>query len=59
MEKTKEAPAPILVGKRLRHPGDNGLVEIVGGDAESNWWDWRVVLPDGTLSSKVESGYGW
>lgn len=57
MENTKEAR--VLVGKRLRHPSDNRLVEIVDCDIESNWWNWRTVKGDGSLEDKVESGYGW
>jgi len=53
-----QAP-PTLVGRRLRHPRDNALVEIINADAEANWWNWRVVLPDGSLNAEVESGYGW
>lgn len=51
------------VGKRLEHPSGR-TVEITKGQywgehGLSNFWYWREVLEDGTLSEREESGYGW
>lgn len=55
--------APFAVGDRVKHP-DGRTVEITGGSywgerGLSNFWYWREVLPDGSLSEKEEHGYGW
>lgn len=51
------------IGKRVKHP-KGYMVEIVGGQywglyGLSNFWSWRRINKNGTLSKKVESGYGW
>lgn len=52
------------VGDVVTHP-DGRTVKIVGGSyygtygGVSNFWDWREVLPDGSLAEKKECGYGW
>lgn len=51
------------VGARLTHP-DGRTVEITSGQfwgehGVSNFWYWREVLSDGSLSEKEEHGYGW
>ena len=56
-------PAPFAVGDRVKHP-DGRLVEITDGQywgehGLSNWWGWRAVLKNGSLSKRRESGYGW
>ena len=56
------ARSQMVVGKTLYHP-DGRRVRITGGaylrnGRVSNWWDWRPVLPDGSLG-ETESGYGW
>ena len=56
-------PAPFKVGDLVRHPFGH-LVEITDGEywgrrGLSNFWYWRDVLPDGTLSKEEKSGYGW
>jgi hypothetical protein len=55
--------APFAIGDRVKHPSGR-TVEITGGQywgthGLSNFWDWREVLPDGSLSTKKECGYGW
>jgi hypothetical protein len=56
-------PAPFKVGDLVRHPFGH-LVEITDGEywgrrGLSNFWYWRDVRPDGTLSKEEKSGYGW
>lgn len=56
-------PAPFKIGDLVRHPFGH-LVEITDGEywgrmGLSNFWYWRDVLPDGTLSNEERSGYGW
>lgn len=51
------------VGVKIKHP-DGRTVKIVDGQylsngRVSNHWSWKEVLPDGGLSKKIESGYGW
>jgi hypothetical protein len=58
-----ESKCSMHVGKVLRHP-DGRLVKVISGQflrngLVSNWWEWREVQPDGTLSANLESGYGW
>ncbi len=53
----------LTVGKKLKHP-DGRTVKITSGQhwgehGLSNFWYWREVLPNGTLSKKEECGYGW
>lgn len=54
---------PFAVGDTVKHP-DGRTVKIIAGRywglrGISNWWYWREVLPDGTLSANREHGYGW
>lgn len=51
------------IGEVYRHP-DGYDVKIMSGQflvrgRLSNFWYWRRVLPDGTLSEVEEHGYGW
>ena len=53
----------LYVGLVTKHP-DGRTVKIVEGQfygryGLSNFWCWREVLPDGSLSEKLEHGYGW
>lgn len=53
----------LAIGKRLPHP-DGRIVEVTQGQywgehGLSNFWYWREVMPDGSLSKKEEHGYGW
>ena len=55
--------APFAIGDTVKTP-DGRTVRITGGQywgtyGLSNFWDWREVLPDGSLSSVEECGYGW
>lgn len=55
--------APFKVGDTVQHP-DGRKVKIIRGQwwgtyGLSNHWSWQEVLEDGTLSDKVEHGYGW
>ena len=59
----KHCPNQMEVGKTLKHP-DGRSVKIISGQfwgehGLSNFWYWREVLPDGTLSETLEHGYGW
>lgn len=61
-EKTM-GPSSMRVGLTLRHP-DGRMVKITSGAlwgsrGYSNFWHWREVLSDGSLSAKDEAGYGW
>jgi hypothetical protein len=56
--KIVELPCSMAKGRKVRHPADNRLVHVVDGDADTNWWTWRVVNADGSLG-EYESGYGW
>jgi len=54
---------PFKIGEILRHP-DGYDVKIVDGQywgerGLSNFWSWKRVMPDGSLSKTVEHGYGW
>lgn len=54
---------PFAVDDIVRHPSGRE-VQITSGQywgkyGLSNYWEWREVLPDGTLSEQVEKGYGW
>ena len=56
-------PSKRKVGGDFIHK-DGRTVRIVGGQywgthGLSNFWDWREILADGTLSEKIECGYGW
>ena len=56
-------PSSLQVGKIVQHP-DGYKVKIVDGEywgrhGLSNFWSWRRVTENGTLSSKTECGYGW
>lgn len=51
----------LKVGDLAIH-SDGRTVKIVNGAYElngrvSNYWHWREVRPDGSLSTRVESGY--
>lgn len=53
---------PFHIGDRMIHK-KHGLVEIISGRywgtyGISNFWDWKKVLPDGSLGDKIYSGYG-
>ena len=55
--------SPFEIGDRVTHP-KHGLVEIVDGQywgtyGISNFWYWKKVMPDGTLSKRTYHGYGW
>ena len=55
--------APFEVGDTVDHPSGR-CVHIVGGHYWGvrgllNFWYWREVLPDGSLSEILEQGYGW
>ena len=59
----EEMPCSLEIGKVVKHP-DGRAVKIMAGQywgthGLSNFWYWREVLPDGTLSAKEEHGYGW
>lgn len=56
-------PSLMEVGLVLAHP-DGRTVKITSGQywgdhGLSNFWYWREVLADGTLSETEEHGYGW
>ncbi|MBK6616425.1 hypothetical protein [Ottowia sp.] len=56
-------PNSMEIGKTLQHP-DGRTVKVISGErwasgGFSNWWTWREVLADGSLSEKEEAGYGW
>lgn len=51
------------VGMIITHPKTGKLVKITGGSywgtyGVSNFWYWREVLTDGTLSKNEDCGYG-
>ena len=53
----------LKVGATVKHP-DGRTVRIIDGrfwgeHGVSNFWFWREVKPDGSLSRKKECGYGW
>ena len=59
----KHFPSQMEVGKTLKHP-DGRTVKIISGQfwgehGLSNFWYWREVLLDGSLSETLEHGYGW
>lgn len=56
-------PAPFKIGDTVKHP-DGRTIRIVGGQywgeyGISNFWYWREVFPDGSISQTDECGYGW
>jgi hypothetical protein len=56
-------PCNMKIGEITTHP-DGRKVKIISGQywgtyGLSNFWYWREVLQDGTLSEKIEHGYGW
>lgn len=58
----------LVIGAIVTHP-DGRRVKIVDGQyyggppgpfgGVSNFWYWREVQPDGSLSDTKEHGYGW
>ena len=58
-----QGESKLKIGKVVMHPKD-GKVKIVGGSfwgeyGVSNFWEWRKIKVDGTLSRKICCGYGW
>jgi hypothetical protein len=58
--------SPLEIGMVTQHPADGRTVEIIDGQfldptygRLSNFWWWREVFPDGSISLTEESGYGW
>jgi hypothetical protein len=56
-------PHSMAVGQTIRHP-DGRTVKVTDGQfwgryGVSNFWYWREVMPDGSLSETLEHGYGW
>lgn len=56
-------PSPFEIGDIVSAP-DGRKIKIVSGHywgayGLSNFWSWQEVLPDGSLSPTIESGYGW
>jgi hypothetical protein len=54
----------LRIGLVTTHPKTRKLVKIVSGQywgkyGLSNFWHWREVLANGSLSETDESGYGW
>jgi hypothetical protein len=54
---------PFEIGDIVEHP-KQGKVKITDGQywgtyGVSNFWYWKKVMPDGTLSKKTYHGYGW
>lgn len=52
------------IGMETVHPETGKLVKIVDGQywgmyGLSNFWWWRKIMPDGSLSEALEQGYGW
>ena len=52
------------IGMVVIHPETKNLVKITGGQfwgehGMSNFWYWREILSDGSLSEKEYHGYGW
>lgn len=52
------------VGNVYPSPSGDGLVYVTDGQywrapGISNFWYWREILTDGTLSEKEDSGYGY
>ena len=64
-ELTEEVFGPHLeIGMVVQHPRTGKTVKITDGRywgtyGLSNFWYWREVLPDGTLSDVLEQGYWW
>lgn len=55
--------SPFEVGDIVTHP-EHGKVKIISGKywgtyGISNFWYWKKVLPDGSLSETTYHGYGW
>lgn len=56
-------PCNLAIGAIVTHP-DGRTVQIISGQfwgtyGISNFWRWREVRQDGTLSDVEEHGYGW
>ena len=54
---------PLYIGLITYHP-DGRKVKIIDGQywgtyGLSNFWEWKEVLSDGSLSKTTECGYGW
>lgn len=63
MNRELEAQCKMKVGARIQHP-DGYMVEVVDGQflsngRVSNFWYWKRVNEDGSLSDTIEHGYGW
>jgi hypothetical protein len=59
------AKSSMAIGKRLMHP-DGYLVEVTSGcyldpvyHRVTNFWYWKRVNADDSLSTEEECGYGW
>jgi hypothetical protein len=56
-------PGSMAIGKVVQHP-DGRTVKVTSGQywgthGLSNFWYWREVMADGSLSETEEHGYGW
>lgn len=56
--------APFKIGDIIVGPNGKTTVKIVGGQywgtyGISNFWSYRTILPDGSVSKRIRSGYGW
>ncbi len=55
--------SPFRIGDIVKRP-DGREVKIISGQywgayGLSNFWRWREIMPDGSLSKIEEQGYGW
>ncbi len=54
----------LKIGMITTEPATGIKVKIISGQwwgtyGLSNFWDWKRILPDGTLSEETFHGYGW